>query len=122
VSAADLYEALADLIEDICAEVRVGDLGRVQELATRREELLGRIGGLRPPTGSRSPDDETSMRERSVAALVRVVERDRELLRLLEAEQAGTVEALAEVDRGRRLLQSYRGSLAESPAYVDRLG
>jgi hypothetical protein len=116
-----LYEDLAALTDEICAEVRAGHSGRVEELVARREALLAAIDRL--DAGADGPGQPSEAeRERSVAALTRALARDRELVALLQAEQARLDRALGRLVESRRLLAAYRGPGHATPAFVDRLG
>lgn len=118
---ARLYEDLAALTDEICAEVRAGQSGRVEELVARREAILAAIDRL--DAGADDPGKSSEAeRERSVAALTRALARDRELVALLQAEQARLDRALGRLVESRRLLAAYRGPGDVSPAFVDRLG
>ena len=51
-----------------------------------------------------------------------MIELNRELIAVVEAEKAGVRRDLAEIAESRRVLGSYQGPKEESPAFCDRLG
>ena len=117
-------EDAARLIEEFCARVRRGDDEGGAAFCREREEILGAIAALGATAEPDPSDPETAERHRAdrARAIRRILELDRELIGLLEARKAGVRAEMEDLRRGRRSLGSYRGPVAASPAFVDRLG
>ena len=62
------------------------------------------------------------MRRRAAAAIERMIQLNRELVAVVEAEKAGVRRDLADITESRRVLESYQGPKEEPPAFCDRLG
>lgn len=116
---AALCEALAELTEALCAEMRGGDSSHLEDLLGRRDALLDELRRLPPAAVARESAQE---RERAVQAVTRLLERDRELLGLIRARQAGLARTLEDLAGHRRSLGAYRGVAGTPPVYIDRLG
>jgi hypothetical protein len=121
---ARLYDQALRLTEAFCARLRIGNDTGAEAFTREREALLQRVGFPDPmvaPDGDDSLSHQES-RRKSVAAIERMLELDRELVRLLEERKARLGLELRELVRGRRTLAAYRGSSALSPVFVDRMG
>ena len=104
-----------------CAQ---GDDTSAEAFTREREAVLQQIGCPDPavaPDGDEALPHQESRRA-CIAAIERILDRDREIVTLLEERKAGLGRELQELARGRRTLAAYRGPTALSPAFVDRLG
>lgn len=120
---ARLYGEAARLTEEFCARIRRGDDDGGEAFNREREEILNRIRslGAPPEVWPCDPDELEQHWSESARAIQRILDLDRELLGLLEAQKERVSHELAQIRRGRRTLASYRGPAAISPAFVDRL-
>jgi hypothetical protein len=121
---AQLYGQALRLTEEFCARLRKGDDTGAEAFTREREALLERIG---EPDPAVALDGETFLRHqqsrrKSVAAIERILELDREIVSLLEERKARLGGELLELVRGRRTLAAYRGPTAHSPAFMDQVG
>lgn len=121
---ARLYDQALRLTEAFWARLRIGSDTGAEAFTREREALLQRVGFPDPmvaPDGDESLSHHES-RRKSVAAIERMLELDRELVRLLEERKARLALELRELIRGRRTLAAYRGPDALGPVFVDRMG
>ncbi len=120
---AHLYGEALRLTEEFCARVRAGDESGGEAFCRVREAIFQRIsaiGAAAKPLPGDARGIEAFWR-RSSTAIERIMELDREVLTLLEARKAQVGRELAEIGQGRRMLASYRGPSAISPAFLDRV-
>lgn len=120
---ARLYGEALRLTEEFCARVRAGDESGGEAFSRVREAIFQRTSAMRAasePLPGAAGGIEAFWR-RSTTAIERIMELDREVLTLLEARKAQVGRELAEIGRGRRTLASYRGPVATSPAFLDRV-
>jgi uncharacterized protein (DUF2236 family) len=120
---ARLYGKALRLTEEFCARVRGGDESGGEAFSRVREAIFQRIsamGAAPEPVPGDAGGIEAFWRQ-STTAIERIMELDRELLILLEARKAQVGRELAEIGQGRRMLASYRGPSAISPAFLDRV-
>jgi hypothetical protein len=121
---ARLYDQALRLTEAFCGRLRIGNDTGAEAFTREREALLQRVGFPDPavaPDGDESLSHDES-RRKSVAAIERMLELDRELVMLLEERKARLALELRELVRGRRTLAAYRGPSALSPVFMDRMG
>jgi len=121
---ARLYGQALRLTQEFCARLRKGDDTGTEAFSCEREALLQRIGSPAMVIASDGgePFRHEESRRKSVAAIERILELDREIVTLLEERKARLGHELLELARGRRTLAAYRGPTALSPAFVDRTG
>ena len=110
---ARLYREAERLTEQFRARPSPDDLAAADEIVQRHAAVLAQIQALGEAGG-----DATE----STAAIERMIELNRELVAVVEAEKAGVRRDLAEITESRRVLGSYQGPKEESPAFCDRLG
>jgi hypothetical protein len=113
-----LYREAERLTERFRARLSPDDLTAVDDFVRQRAAILAQIETLGGAGGDEAGRDATE----SIAAVERMIELNRELVAVLEAEKTRVRRHLAEIGESRRALGSYQGPRALSPAFCDRLG
>lgn len=108
---AHLYREAEHLTEQFRVRPSPDDLAAADEIVQRHAAVLAQI--LSEAGGDAA--------ERT-AAIARMIQLNRELIAVVEAEKASVRRDLAEIAESRRVLGSYQGPKEESPAFCDRLG
>jgi hypothetical protein len=110
---ARLYREAEGLTEQFRARPSPDDLGAADEIVQRHAAVLEQIQAV----GEAGADAAESS-----AAIERMLQLNRDLVAVVEAEKAGVRRDLAEITESRRVLGSYQVPKEESPAFCDRLG
>jgi hypothetical protein len=110
-----LYREAEGLTEQFRARPSPDDLAAADEIVERHAAVLAQILG---EADREAPGDAAE----STAAIERMIQLNRNLVAVVEAEKAGVRRDLAEITESRRVLGSYQGPKEQSPAFCDRLG
>jgi hypothetical protein len=94
------------------------DLAAADEIVQRHGDVLAQIQAV----GEAGRDAAGADAAERTATIEHVIELNRELIAVVEAEKAGVRRDLAEISETRRALGSYHGPNDMPPAFCDRLG
>ena len=106
------------LTEQFRARPSPDDLAAADEIVQRHEAVLAQIQAVGEAGRDAAGGDVTEI----TAVIEHMLELNRELIAVVEAEKAGVRRDLAEISESRRVLGSYHGPNDVPPAFCDRLG